>query len=330
LLQKKIIYITSFSFVFLLFFLGFSIYFFNKPAGNGSRKIDLIVKPGWGSKVTADILEKENLIKNSYFFRTLLIITGNRNNIKKGIYPINNSMSSSKIIDILTSGKTKVIKITIPEGFNNRQIADLFVKNGFFSTRQEFLAFAANKNILKAYNILGNDLEGYLFPETYYIPVGYEKQKVIELMVNTFFEKVSNIPDFPQNFKERQQLIILASIIEKEAKLKEERPIIASVFSNRIAENYPLESCATIQYLFEKPKNPLLFKHLKIKSPYNTYINKGLPPGPIASPGLEALQAALDPAETQFKFFVVKKDGSHHFSKTFNEHVKAKRYEFLH
>ncbi|MDH5721063.1 MAG: endolytic transglycosylase MltG [Spirochaetia bacterium] len=326
--RNKYILITGvLSFVLLSFIYIVSL---NAPAGDGAAIKDFVIKDGWGAKITSNKLKEKNLIQSSFFFEIVLFFSGNRNNIKKGIFSLNDGMSTYEIIGILSSGKTKTVQLTIPEGYNNRQIADVLIQKGFVDSRKEFLSIAAEKKLLKEYNIKANDVEGYLFPETYTVPIGYPVERIIRVMIDTFFEKTGEIEGFPQDSKEMQKTVILASIIEREAKLKEERPIIAGVFANRLKENYPLESCATIQYLFEKPKKRLLFKHLEIKSPYNTYRKAGLPPGPISNPGLAAIKAAVSPADTNYKFFVVKKDGSHHFSETFNQHVKAKKFEHLH
>lgn len=321
--NKKIAYPVI---AFFVIFFVISIYLLSHigSTGDGSRKINFVISSGSGPSLVSNQLYKTKLIKSKFAFRVIVILRGLDRGIKKGIYTLSDGMNNSEIIDIITSGKTKIIKVMVPEGFNNRQIGDLFKSRGFFSSRKEFLQISSSKQILKKFNIPANSSEGYLFPDTYYIPLGYAKEKIINLMLETFVNKTSNIKNFPKDNKKRHKLLVLASIVEREAKIKKERPLIAGVFLNRLKENYPLESCATVQYLFPKPKRRLLFRDLKIKSPYNTYIHKGLPPGPIASPGILSIKAALNPIKTGFKYFVLKGNGQHKFSKTFKDHLIAK------
>lgn len=262
------------------------LFYMNLPAGNGERMIELSVKGGWGPQKVITELYRERVIKSRSAFWAYLKLRGKTGSIKKGIYQINDGMTINGIIDLLVSGKTKVISITIPEGFNNRQIGEAMARKGLFDSQDEFLRVAASREVLKKFAIPGKDTEGYLFPDTYYFPVGYDKVKIIEHMVQQFMSETGALENFPRDPLERHRAVILASIVEREAKLKEERSPIAAVFLKRLGMNYPLESCATIQYLFDKPKKRIYFRDLEIESPYNTYINKGLPPDPSRAPDL--------------------------------------------
>ncbi len=301
----------------------------NRPAGDAKTQADFTIESGSGAIIVANRLADLGIIRNPLVFRLFAYLTFQHNSIKKGIYPLNDGMSVLEVLHKITGGQTKTIRVTIPEGFNNRQIGDLLVEKKLIRSRAEFLQAAGDPVLLNKYNIPAKSAEGYLFPETYDIPVGYEAKRIVSLMIDLFLEKTATLENFPEDPEDRHNLIILASIVEREAQKKEERALIAGVFKNRMDANYPLESCATIQYLFEKPKQRLYFKDLEIKSPYNTYLNTGLPPGPIANAGLAAIGAALSPIQTEYKFFVVKGDGAHHFSKTFQEHVKAKQKYIL-
>jgi len=300
------------------------IIYLNRSAEPGVKK-DFEVHSGEGLIKVASRLENDKLIISRHALRVLAIITGRSNDTKKGLYVLESSMSPLEILALVTSGRTKSVRITIPEGYNMRQIADQFVAAKLFRSRKEFIDIASSSELLKKYNIQGNSPEGYLFPDTYEIPLDYKKEQMVEIMIDQFFALTKEIDDFPTEPEELHNLVILASIVEREAQKKEERELIAGVFANRLSQSYPLESCATIQYLFEKPKKRLYFKDLEIKSPYNTYLHAGLPPGPISNPGVPSIIAALHPKETDYMFFVVRPDGSHQFSKTFNEHVKAKK-----
>ncbi len=293
--------------------------------GRGEKTVEFVVRSGWGANAVIHHLAQENLIKSRTAVAWYLRLTGKSGNLKKGIYTLNDGMSAPQIVDILTSGKTKTVTFTIPEGYNNRQIGDLLVAKGLFSSRDEFLKTASDPALLTRNNIPAPTAEGYLFPETYTIPVDYDKVKIVQAMIDEFRERVAKLEGFPTDPLKRHELVILASIVEREAQLKEERALIAGVFHNRLAANYPLESCATIQYLFDKPQKRLYFKDLEIDSPYNTYKHRGLPPGPIANPGLPAIEATLRPEKTNYKFFVVKGDGGHHFSQSYREHLQMKQ-----
>lgn len=299
--------------------------YLNMPAGEGSRKIDFTLKNGWGSNRVIKELYKKKMIRSRTAFKLLLRFRNKTNSLKKGLYAINDGMSIDRIIDIFDSGRTKTVSFTIPEGLNNRQIGELLAEKGFFKTQKEFLKYASSRKLRDRYQIPALTVEGYLFPDTYTVPVGYKKMKIFEHMIDNFLEKTTVLKGFPVDPQKRHKLVIIASIVEREAQLKEERPVIAGIFLNRLKKNYPLESCATIQYLFKKPKRKIYYNYLKIESPYNTYLNKGLPPGPISNPGLHAIEATLNPEKTDYLFFVIKGDGSHKFSKSFREHTRAKK-----
>lgn len=328
---KELHFFKKVSIFIILFFLSFGSIFIidlklGSATGKGEFSYELEISPGEGYKTVSLELFQNKLIHSRKYFHFLLYVTRNTKNLKQGVYILNNGMNASEIIKILVSGKVKTITFTVPEGFHNRQIADLLTAKKLSPSREYFLEAASNPEILKKYNIPASTVEGYLFPETYVVPYNYKTEQVIELMLKRFFKNLQTIPEAkdisPQELHEK---VILASIVEREAKKKEEQPLIAGVFLKRLKINMPLESCATVQYLFEKPKKRLLEKDLEIVSPYNTYLNKGYPPGPISNPGLPAIIAAFRPIESENLFFLVKPDGSHHFSKTHAEHLEAKK-----
>ncbi len=299
--------------------------YLNMPAGDGTKKIEFALKSGWGSNRVISELYKKGVIRSRTAFKLMLRFRNRTNSLKKGIYVIHDGMTVDRIIRILANGRTKTISFTIPEGFHNRQIGELLVEKELFKSQKEFLEYASSRKLREKYGIPAQTVEGYLFPDTYTFPVGYEKMNILNHMIDNFLEKTSGLKGFPADPKKRHRLVIIASIVEREARLRDERPIIAGVFLNRLKKNYPLESCATIQYLFKKPKRRIYYNYLKIESPYNTYINKGLPPGPISNPGIQSIEAILNPEKTDYLFFVIKGDGSHKFSKSFGEHARAKK-----
>jgi UPF0755 protein len=314
-------------FIFILFGGGFAYHHYRGGApGDGSITYDLIVEPGMNPTRVSEILKEESLIKSKEYFQILVKLTSSASKIKMGVYSINNGQSSWAILQTLIQGKVKMVSFTIPEGYTNRQIADVLFSKGIAPSKEKFLEVASDKKIIDQYKIPANSLEGYLFPETYTIPVGYPLEKVVLMMVKRFYSILSKVPESKgKDPKSLHDTIILASIVEREAVRKEERPLMAGVFSRRLQIGMRLESCATVQYLFEKPKKRLLERDLKIESPYNTYLNSGFPPGPISNPGLPAIQAAFKPVISDKLFFLLKPDGSHYFSSTVSEHLEAKK-----
>ncbi len=295
------------------------------PVGDGGRAIQFEILPGSGGYAISQKLKELKLIHHSRFFRFYLQLLGHSSSIHVGVYELNDSMWMPEIISSIASGKVKLYPLTIVEGWNNRQIGDYLTEKGLVKNREEFLEISSNQSILKKYKIKGASTEGYLLPETYMIPKGYSAKYFHELMLQYFFRELKKITggiSFPvQKIHER---IILASIVEREAQHAKERRVIARVFLNRIEKRMRLESCATVQYLFPKPKKKLYLQDLEKPSPYNTYIHYGFPPGPISNPGRASLKAVFDPEQNKYLYFVVKPDRSHHFSENYAGHLKAK------
>ena len=314
------------SLLFLCILMIISWFILMAPVGNGKRQIEYTIHSGAKAVHVAQELEQQQIISSSTLFRLYLKLTGRSSKIQVGTYELNDGMQLNKIVKILSSGKVKLHSITIPEGWNNRQIGDFLQKKELIGSREAFLQLSRDPNLLAQYNILTGSTEGYLYPETYKIPANYSAAKLHKLMLDKFFatlHQITNVRDY--NPEQLQKRIILASIVEREARHPAERPIIAQVFLNRIRKKMKLESCATVQYLFEKPKAKLYWQDLERPSPYNTYLHYGWPPAPISNPGKAALQAAFTPQKNDYLFFVVKPDGSHHFSATYLEHIQAKK-----
>lgn len=278
----------------------------------------------------ASILEQHDLIRNKAVFLLYLRFSGQDTQLKAGEYALSQSDSVQRIVEIIVSGQVVTYPFTIPEGFTLKQIAATLAEKEFID-QEKFLAVAANASFdywfLEGVPKGSARLEGFLFPDTYRIPRGFTEKQIIDLMLKRF-EQV-----FSEEYRHIAEgagmtvleVVTLASIIEKETKLDEERPVVSGVFHNRLAENWRLESCATIQYLLGEPKERLTLKDLAIDSKYNTYKNLGLPPGPIASPGKASIVAALNPANVDYMFFLVKQDGTHAFAQTLAEHNRNKK-----
>jgi len=276
------------------------------------------VPSGTNAKEIVDLLEKNEIIrKNNYTFRILTKLLKLEDQLKYGEYDLSPSMNMIQILDKLVRGEVMTYKITIPEGFTYAQIAELLDKKEI----AELGAF------LKVAEDMERSPEGYLFPDTYEVPKKYGVEMAIKLMLSTF-NQISLENKFTEKAEEigfsLDEIIILASIIEKEAKFSDEKNKVSSVFHNLLEKSRKLQSCATIQYILETPKERLDENDLKIDSPYNTYLYPGLPPGPICNPGLNSILAALEPEEGDYLYFVLGENGRHIFSKTYQEHLENK------
>ena len=299
-------------------------------SGPKGRTVTVHIEEGSNTADIAELLARKGVIKSSTVFRFLAGHTKAGSNLKAGDYTLNEGMSMMEILEELQKGRVEASFLTIPEGYTLRQIGGVFEEKGI-ATKDEFMALVEKgvpEEIDFKYSHFLEDrsLEGFLFPDTY----GYSGEtsglEMVNLMLKRFEEVV------PENFEimaknqglSPYEAIILASMVEREAKIKEERPVIASVYYNRIDEGMLLQCDATIQYLFDTQKELLTYEDLEIDSPYNTYIYEGLPPAPIANPGLSSIEAALNPASTDYLYYVVTGvDGAHKFSKTYEDHLRA-------
>lgn len=311
-------------FVFILsaFFTLYFGYFLVSPAGIEKKEEIFIVKKGSGLRTVAAQLERRGLIKSKNFFMLWVYLKGGARDIKAGEYSLNQSMAPLRIFNILSSGAIKTHYFTIPEGLTAEQIADLLQKKNLVNKR-DFIYLVNDKNLIASYHINGQSLEGYLFPDTYVISRDMGARDLIELMVNRFWDVFNALVKEKKTSKSVKEIVTLASIVEKETGLAEERPVIASVFLNRLKKRMRLESDPTVIYGLKDFNGDLKRKDLHTPNPYNTYICRGLPPGPIANPGRESLMAVINPIDTDYLYFVSKNDGSHYFSSTLKEHNRA-------
>ncbi len=329
--ENKKVKVLIFTIIAVLCLLvGFVVYQ-GGPCDKNNNK-DIVVEIPMGSTVNdvSNILKKNNLIKNEFVFKMNFKIKNNSSHMKSGKYLLNQTYSNSDIIGILVSGKIYQdgIKITIPEGSTSSEIINLLVKNKL-GTEEEYKALVNNPSTFyDEFEFLKQDdiktLEGFLYPSTYYFKEDSQPKEIIREMVKLFdtnytdkLEKQRKTTDLTL-----QEIISLASIVEKEAMFDEDRPIIASVFYNRLEEGMPLQSDATIQYIFDTRKKSITHNDLKIDSPYNTYIERGLPPTPIANPSIKSIEAVLYPKDTNYLYFVATIEGGNVYSETYEEHKK--------
>jgi UPF0755 protein len=293
------------------------------PAEKDGEEQVVVVRQGLSLKEVANELEQRNIIANKTLFGLWGKVMGSSRHIKAGEYLLSSTMPPIRILEILTKGLVITYSITIPEGFTLEQIADLLAKNELVK-KVEFVSLAQDQSILKRYDISGPSLEGYLYPDTYRLERGISASTAIDTMVSRFRELVDPLRKRAEDVgMKMEDVIILASIVEKETGLAEERPLIASVFLNRLGRGMRLESDPTVIYDLKDFDGNLTRKDLRAPTPYNTYVIRGLPIGPIANPGLEAIKAVLFPTKTKYLYFVSKNDGSHHFSETLAEHDRA-------
>jgi len=255
--------------------------------------------------------------------------------LKAGTFKLSSSMTTSQILLYIDDGKQEYTKVTVPEGLTLSQTAKHLEETGVVNA-DEFSRAAHNPTILAKFHISGKDAEGYLFPDTYFFPYNEKAETVVTMMIQNFFTKVDSLEKRPVDSVELNNKIILASIIEREYRVADEAPFIASVFSNRLKIGMGLQSCATIEYIIteiqQKPHpSKLSLEDLAIKSDYNTYKWAGLPPGPISNPGLVAISAAFSPADTKYLYFRLTDPdaGTHSFTYSLDEHIEAGRHLVL-
>lgn len=274
-------------------------------------------------------LKVENKLKNSTLVKLYIKQKKLTPNIKPGSYNITKDASVEEFITMLedyNSDKSN-IKVTIPEGYDIDKIAATLDEAGVIG-RDKFISAIKEYKLpsyIKTNNERKYDLEGFLFPDTYRFKKGISGEEIIKTMNGRFDEVVKDLTkEKPLNDEELYNIITMASIVERETSNPKERDIVASVFYNRIKEDMKFQSCATVLYALGKHKDKLYEKDLEVNSPYNTYLFKGLPVGPISSPGIEAIKAAINPAETNYLFFVSNNDGTHFFTDNYEEFLKVK------
>jgi UPF0755 protein len=278
----------------------------------------------------AKSLREKGIIHFSFPFLVLTKLTHADRKLKAGLYRLNPRMSLWGVLTTLSEGKSELLALKVPEGYTTDQIAQELEKLKVISS-QDFMKTAEDGKLLKNLEIKGPNVEGFLFPQTYRVPISADGQALVELMVHQFYDTVGT--DFESRCGQRglspYQAVILASIVEKEAQKADERPIIAGVLYNRLHQKIRLEVNATLNYVLANKRAWLTNAQLNTQSPYNTYQHRGLPPTPICNPGLASIQAVLDPADVPYLYYVAQGDGSHLFATTFEEHqknvAKAKR-----
>jgi UPF0755 protein len=317
--------VFSILFVILLPPLTYEILFSPADRTAGIEVVD--IAPGIGTRGIGKLLSKKNIISSKFGFLLWAKVSGNSKKLKAGEYDLSPSWPVPKIIDEIASGNIKIHKVTIPEGYNMREVAKAFSASGV-TDYDSFITSASNPETLQKFGIKGKNAEGYLYPETYSFPKSATSREVVVKMISTFFDRVGPVR---KKFEKKSrlkfsQIVTLASIIEKETANREEYRLVSAVYDNRLRKKIMLQADPTVIYGLPNYDGNITKKDLKYDSPYNTYVHWGLPPGPIANPSVEAIIGAYNPADVEYLYFVAtKKDGRHYFSLDYDEHRRAVR-----
>ena len=296
------------------------------PQNTKHNYVSVSIKPGFTLNKISDVLYEKNIINNKRMFELAALVMGKEKELPIGTFHLINTRTNYEIINQLVNESPEVIKVRILEGWNSRQIAS-YLSDVMSFDSTEIIHLVNDKDFILKNDLDVSSLEGYFFPDTYLFFKGETPSNVLSHLVKQhkmFWNRTYEIRAKQINLS-KHEVVTLASIIEGEAIFNNERPKISAVYHNRLNINMKLQADPTIQFIINEPPRRLLNKDLKINSPYNTYLNKGLPPGPINSPGKHSLLAALFPEENDFLFFVARGDGYHTFSTNKRDHDKAKR-----
>ncbi|MGL4999325.1 MAG: endolytic transglycosylase MltG [Cetobacterium sp.] len=314
-MKKKVLIFLLF--ILVLFLSIFKVYSY-KTDVKKNYKVTVNLKVG----TNLNNIFKQIGIGDSIFFKVFLKYEKNSGkNIKAGFYELDGEYSYKDILQMMEEGRVKYTILTIPEGYSIKEIGKLLQERKIGS--EEGLKKSLGKIKDFPYFTPNGNFEGYLYPETYYLSVDTNEDEIVKAMLGQFLKK------FPSekylNKKIFYEKLIMASIIEREAQLKEEKALMSSVFNNRLKKDMKLGSDATVNYIYDYTKRRMYYKDLKIDSPYNTYMYKGLPPAPISNPDYDSVIAAINPAVTDYLFFVVTSNGKHTFTKTYKEHLEVQK-----
>jgi UPF0755 protein len=324
-ISRKIIIVTAVRICLCLVLLWYFLCQFSPP-GNGSVVRDVSFPLGSGIRKLATELKSGGIIRSSWHFILVTRLRGQSHRLKAGDYRFNDGMTPDVILKKLVTGDVDYLKFSLPEGYSIHQAAELLEQKGYFK-RAVFLEKCRETALLKRLGLNESSVEGYLYPATYNLTRSGNEEQLISQMVAQFEKKYAEFKTGGGGAGglSRHAIVTLASLIEKEAVSAEEKPLISSVFHNRLRIGMPLQSDPTAVYGVRAFAGKVTRADIERPSPYNTYLIKGLPPGPIGNPGADALEAALHPSATQYLYFVARQDGTHQFSRTLEEHNQAVR-----
>jgi UPF0755 protein len=327
---KIMVYVALFLFLGLSGFVAGGYLWFTEQmvAPKDSATSKIFIPPGSNTKQIATILKQSKVIRSAFVFRLYIRLLAIDHKLRPGTYAFTPKDSVEEVVYKLLKGTSKTVSVTIPEGITLAKTAQILQEAGVCNS-EDFLAAVSNPELLG--KIFSNwELipapEGLVFPETYNFNRPSSAQKVAHRMLSLTRHQIDEIlPNDLPNGLSQYEACVLASIVEREAVLHSERPLISSVFLNRLKKKMKLESCATVQYALPEHKDRLLYEDLKIDSPYNTYKFTGLPPTPISNFGRASLKAVADPEDTNYLYFVSNNRGGHNFSKSLSQHNKSKK-----
>jgi UPF0755 protein len=301
-----------------------AVYLLNRPTGVGAR--DVRIEKGMSVNAIGRALYEEGVIRSPRFLRVLSLLAGTSRNLTAGVHPFHGAMTAWEVLRELEVPRDVTRDVTIPEGLDREQTAAMLADSlGLSLTR--LLEITVDPEFCRRAGVPAETLEGYLFPETYRFSLSMDEAQVLELMVDHFFKVFDStlLARAKKISMSLHEAVTMASIIEGEAQLDAERPVISAVYHNRLRKRMRLQADPTVQYAISDGPRRLFYRDYGIDSPYNTYRIRGLPPGPIMSSGEASLRAAVEPADVPFLYFVAQGDGSHLFSQTAAEHGRAKR-----
>ena len=320
--------------LFMLAGAGAAAVSYSRPPETAPEDSFFRVEPGEGLGLIASRLEEQGFLRSRFVLIAYARLMRTEGNLQTGYYQIPEGVSMKELHDLLLRGQQYLVSVTIPEGYTLRRVAALLVEKEILSSAEDFITAANSAELTSSLGLPGESVEGYLYPDTYRFALDTDARTLITHMVETFFEQLESLGIDPQEFSggDFHERIILASIIEREYRVPDEAPLIASVFFNRLEMTMPLQSCATVVYVLteqEEREHPsfLTYADLEVESPFNTYQHYGLPPAPICNPGSTALDAAFFPEESDYLYFLVENpdEGRHRFTRTLSEHNAAKR-----
>lgn len=310
--------------VLLMVCMHFYIALFVPPTSEKIWK-EIQVTEGMSFKAVAGRLQHEGIIRYRGYFEIIGRLQGIARSVRVGYYGVGSHMSMWKVLDILRKGRVIEYEVVIPEGYNLFQIGWTLSQTPLIDDPNLFINLVQNKRFVQSLGIKAGSLEGYLFPDTYYLPKGITLEDIARRMVNRYrhifsdgYRKRAEAIGFSEH-----EIVTLASIVEKEAKIESERKVVAAVYHNRLKKGMKLQADPTAVYGKRAWVKKVTAEDLKRRTPYNTYLHKGLPPGPIANPGQGAILATLYPENVDYLFFVAQGDGSHYFSTEYSAHERA-------
>lgn len=344
--MRSVIARTKFYIVILLCALAlvtWTLVFGSRPVSSDRTPVRAVIVQGSSARDIATTLHERGLIRSPFLFVLTCTMSGSSKKLRPGVYELNRAMSMPEIVRALVEGKTLESWVTIPEGKTLREIADILARKQLADPDVFLMLTTSRADAFPAYPfVYSSSLEGYLFPDTYLVERGASAEEIVRMMLATFQKKVlePNRAEIEAMVTRRfglgdegfaqglHKLLTIASLIEREAKVPADRPKISAVIWNRLAKGMKLEIDATTSYVLGQSranKPNLSYADLANNSPYNTYVHAGLPPAPICNPGLASIKAALEPAPIDALYYVAKPDGSHVFSRTLQEHNRAKQ-----